>query len=262
MTTEHKFQSNESFDPTKSNKIAPVRADVNHYRTLNVAQSATGKEIREAYIRQKAMYCGDNQALYSMISDSEAQSTLVLVEEAFHILNDDLRRDAYDTQLRIKTPTTRKFGGPTISGYTAGFGSQSHLHAPDHGEHWRGVDHTQNVAVRPAQPIRTTALGAGDESVQAAIAQILEDGDSADGDLFRRLREACQVSIDEMQDRTKILADYIRGIEENRFERLPPVVYVRGFLRSFLRYLAVPNADRLVSAYAGRLDAWRATSKT
>ena len=89
----------------------------------------------------------------------------------------------------------------------------------------------------------------------------MADAETGDGDLLRKLREACGVSVEELQERTKILADYIRGIEENRFDRLPPPVYVRGFIRSFLKYLGVPNSDRFAKAYADRFDVWKSTAK-
>jgi len=40
----------------------------------------------------------------------------------------------------------------------------------------------------------------------------------------------------------------LKAIEEDRFDLLPPQVYVKGFLRSYARSLAV-DPDRLARAY-------------
>jgi cytoskeletal protein RodZ len=89
----------------------------------------------------------------------------------------------------------------------------------------------------------------------------MEDGDIGDGSILVRLREVAGVSQQEIQERTKISLEYIRGMENNRFDRLPQVVYVKGFMRSYLRYLNVPGLEKIVTAYAARLEAWQAGQK-
>jgi hypothetical protein len=221
-------------------------SDSNYYRLLNVSPSASPKEIREAYLRMKAVFTSDNQALYSMMSESETKHTLNMIEEAYQILHDEYRRDMYDNRLRME----REHGRDRKAAATlAPTGMDDHYAA--------GAE-----SRKPLPLIRTKAVAAAKEDIQTHMARIIEEGDLADGDLLRKIREACQVTIDELQERTKILADYIRGIEENRFERLPPSVYVKGFLRSYLKYLAVPNNERIVTAYAERLENWRNSTGT
>jgi cytoskeleton protein RodZ len=55
---------------------------------------------------------------------------------------------------------------------------------------------------------------------------------------------------------------YLRAIESNRFDRLPQAVYVKGFLRSYFRYLGVPEAEKLIAAYSQRLIDWQASKKS
>jgi cytoskeletal protein RodZ len=82
-----------------------------------------------------------------------------------------------------------------------------------------------------------------------------------DGSILVALRETARVTHQEIQERTKISLEYIRSIEANQFDRLPRVVYVKGFLRSYLRYLNVPNADKIITSYVARLEAYQAGQK-
>ena len=93
------------------------------------------------------------------------------------------------------------------------------------------------------------------------MAELLKESDLGDGVTLQRLRELCEVSEAEMQDRTKISLEYIRSIESNRFERLPQAVYVKGFIRSYLRYLGVKDEEAIIQAFAARLSAWQQGSK-
>ena len=54
-----------------------------------------------------------------------------------------------------------------------------------------------------------------------------------------------------------------RGLSPNsqNASSLPQAVYVKGFLRSYFRYLSVPDAEKLVSAFSARLSDWQANRK-
>jgi hypothetical protein len=94
------------------------------------------------------------------------------------------------------------------------------------------------------------------ETIEEMIAAAPEKGD---GTLYRQIREALEVSESEVQQRTKISLEYIRAIERNAFERLPALVYVRGFLKSYLQYLGVMDSKTLIDAFSERFVAWQKT---
>jgi hypothetical protein len=108
---------------------------------------------------------------------------------------------------------------------------------------------------------RIQANGTGDDNLQAKMLGIIEDSDVGDGSILVALRETAGVTHQEVQERTKISLEYIRSIEANQFDRLPRVVYVKGFLRSYLRYLNVPNAEKIITSYVARLEAYQAGQK-
>jgi curved DNA-binding protein CbpA len=57
------------------------------------------------------------------------------------------------------------------------------------------------------------------------------------GELLRRVREAKDLSLREMADRTRISSSHLENIEADRYDRLPATVYLRGFLMSIAREL-------------------------
>ncbi len=209
------------------------------YDILNVTASASKADIRESYIRLKNAFGGQSQALYSLMSDEQAQATLSKIEEAFRILNDDARRQIYDREAGfVETPTT-----PTP-------------HYESKAENTARVDRVQSV------PVNLTASTASKDDVREALLKIVADSDASDGDMYRRLREAAGVSEKEMRERTKVGAEYLQAMETNGFERLPQAVFVKGFLRSYLKYLGIGDVERLADAYAERLREWQTRSKT
>lgn len=236
---------------------------VNYYRVLNITQDASRMEIRDAYMRLKSAYNNDNQALYSMLDENETKKTLELIDQAYLNLEDEKAREDYNRKLKnslaAQTRKKQAHGHHQDARYTTSYSSAADAHAAEYhfGQRERGPESSF-----PSNLIRATAIRTSDPAVQEAMTAILTDADAGDGDLLRKLREACSVSIEELQERTKILSEYIRGIEENRFDRLPPAVYIRGFIRSILKYLAVVNPDRYAKAYADRLELWKTTAKT
>lgn len=230
-----------------------------HYRVLDVAPNASRMQIREAYLRLKNTYGAGSAALYSLISEEEAGEQMAQVEEAFRVLNDEIQRRDYDRQLGIVQDEVRQgaLGGDYGLGSSADYASpEGHLAAEF------GADATEVRTSRSTLPIiKLKANRAGSDQVKEQMQAMLETSDAGDGDLFRRFRELCEVTEDEMQDRIKVSVGYLKAIEGNRFDRLPQAVYVKGFLRSYFRYLCVPEAEKLVTAFAARLTDWQANRK-
>lgn len=68
------------------------------------------------------------------------------------------------------------------------------------------------------------------------------------GSFLRRVREARNLSLEEMADFTKVTKTYLIAIENEEYERLPAAVYLRGFLVQIAKKLRLPH-DKVASAY-------------
>jgi hypothetical protein len=80
---------------------------------------------------------------------------------------------------------------------------------------------------------------------QHRIAQILGVYPEACGGMLAEIREAMGVSVQEMALRTKIHERHIAAIEKEDYANLPALVYFRGFLNSYLRYLGIDDSKLL-----------------
>jgi len=242
-----------------------VTSEETLYQILNVAPDATRLEIRESFLRLKKTYTAGNAALYSLISEDESNDALARLEEAFRSLNDSVTRRDYDLSMgfgKNHEPIDGAWSRDTRSNLSFHGGSSEHSNYTRPEYHSSstssfGYESETRSQHRPQMPIvKTKATKAGSETLGQEFKRLIEENDPSDGDLFRQLREAAGVSIEELQDRTKVSVCYITDIEANRFDRLPQLVYVKGFLRCIFKYLGVSESDHLVTAYAQRLQEW------
>ncbi|MGH2691831.1 MAG: helix-turn-helix domain-containing protein [Actinomycetota bacterium] len=72
--------------------------------------------------------------------------------------------------------------------------------------------------------------------------------DTGIGRALRSAREHRGKSLEEAGRETRVRTDYLEALENEAFEALGSDVYVRGFLRSYAKYLGL-NHEKVVSAY-------------
>ncbi len=89
-----------------------------------------------------------------------------------------------------------------------------------------------------------------------SLAQEIAEQVDWHGTFLRRVREARNVAIEELCDYTKITKTYLFAIEEEKFEKLPAAVYLRGFITQIAKYLKLPH-EKVAAAYIGRHAQWR-----
>jgi helix-turn-helix protein len=78
------------------------------------------------------------------------------------------------------------------------------------------------------------------------------------GVALRKVRLLRGKSIEEASRETRIRAEYLRALEQERFESLMGDVYVRGALRSYSTYLGI-DPDKVLSIYNGHFGGPRPT---
>jgi len=219
-----------------------------HYEILSVDKSATRFAIRESYLRLKNLYSNGGDGLYGVAGADDLARHIQELDAAFEVLNDDARRASYDDKL-----AGIKSAQETRDWTNEGSAWNAQLISPTN-----DVIQTSRSLLKVT---KTQASGVNRQDLQVKLLVIMEEGDVGDGSILVALRQAVGVGQPEIQERTKISFDYIRSMESNQFDRLPKVVYVRGFMRSYLRYLNCPNPEKIVSAYVARLEAWQAGQK-
>jgi cytoskeleton protein RodZ len=70
------------------------------------------------------------------------------------------------------------------------------------------------------------------------------------GHLLREARENKGLSLEDVQDATRINSRYLAALEAGQYDKLPTAVHVRGFLRNYARFLGLdpqPLLDRYLA---------------
>lgn len=190
-----------------------------YYQLLELDPSAGDADVRRAYRRLKEIYAADSPAVYGAYTERELQVLHRRFEEAYGVLVDGEKRRAYDEALRAE--------------------EAGHAPLP------RLREVTAPPPAEPEEPVPNPALAAALGAVDADYT----------GDLLRRIRIARGLSIEEVEERTKIARSHLRDLEAEKWQNLPASLYVRGFLTNFARELKIPP-QRLLDTYYVRLKAY------
>jgi cytoskeletal protein RodZ len=68
------------------------------------------------------------------------------------------------------------------------------------------------------------------------------------GERLKKKRIEMEISIREVSEKLKVKADYISDLEENNYDKLPPDVYVKGFIKSYAALIGL-DAQEMVDLY-------------
>lgn len=63
------------------------------------------------------------------------------------------------------------------------------------------------------------------------------------GKFLKKERETRNISLEEISKFTKVREHYLKAIEEDKYELLPAIPYVKGFLNVYARYLMLNPKD-------------------
>ena len=205
--------------------------EIDHYEALEVPRDASPAEIERAYRMLLATYGTDSLATYSMFGEEESASMRDRIEAAYRVLSDaDLRR-TYDAAQATD-------GAPA-----------------------EAAAEEEPVVLAPLAEAALAKPLVETRAREAPAFERIADEDAADesawdGARLRRARLQRGIEIDDLCAATKISPAYLRFLEEDRFDDLPAVVYVRGFIASYARYLGL-DAQRVSRSYAARYEEHR-----
>ncbi len=173
--------------------------DQTHYEVLEVRPTATPNEIQKAYESAKETFDVDSLAIYSLLSEDEVKEIREAVEEAYRILGDETSRRNYD---------------------------QSHFQMVG------GLPADEPSEAQEVSGEKGTSLSFTGLSFNAEVERYR-------GKALKQVREGMGVDPQTISKETKISIKTLEWIEEEVFEKLPPLVYLKGFLRSYAQSLGL-----------------------
>jgi DnaJ-class molecular chaperone len=207
--------------------------DLNYYEILKIPINSSYFEIKQGYKDALLLYDEDSVITYSLFSRGERDEILKKIKNAFSTLIDENKRAEYDQMI----VDSGQMKAPVSSGIKQ---YQSSLRF----SHRTRVDEN-HLHSRVKEKL-------GDEDVRNLSSEILSKGLLSGSDL-KRFREALGVDIREIHSITKISLSVLTAIEENRFDRLPPVIYLKNFLKYYAHTLQL-NPQKVVDGYIKTLS--------
>jgi flagellar biosynthesis protein FlhG len=182
--------------------------DQTYYEILEVSPTATIKEIQMAYERAKETFHSDSLAIYSLFSEEEINKIQTTIEEAYRILMDEASRKRYD-QSHFQTSGEQRLEKPSeIQGIP-----------------WE----------------KKATLSFTDLAIDA-------QEDIYRGKKLKKIRERLGIDLKTVSEQTKINIKILEWIEEEILEKLPALVYLKGFLRGYAKSIGL-DPQKVIEGY-------------
>ncbi|MEI8172462.1 MAG: helix-turn-helix domain-containing protein [Deltaproteobacteria bacterium] len=199
--------------------MKPYR-EQNYYELLEVSPNASPLEIRRAYKTIFDLYQDESIASYSFFSQEERNEILSLLEEAYlTVINPELR-EAYDRKL-----------------IELGLVEEGKQYCDKTKEPVPIYDFKKTQLYILGSTKRTEDLRSC-ASEKPVIQKILAQETLAGTDL-KRIRTELEITLEEIAAKTNVRMAMLRAIEEEAHEFFLPMVYMKGILKSYARYLQV-----------------------
>jgi curved DNA-binding protein CbpA len=188
-------------------------AEQTYYEILEVSSTATPKEIQKAYENAKETFHTDSLAVYSLFTGQEIQEIQVAIEEAYRVLMDEESRKSYD---------------------------QSHYQILD-----------QQQSEKPPEmpvPLREKKPPPASVDVPVHVGEGIYRGKT-----LKQIRERMSIDLETIAQETRINLKTLELIEGEDLEKLPPLVYLKGFLKGYAQSLGL-DPPKVVEEYLHFLD--------
>lgn len=252
----------------------------NYYEVLEIPSTARSEEIYHSYQRAKSAYSSDSLALYSLMSPEECRNVLELVEEAYSILSDPMKRKRYDEARGIN----REFNTMNYNALADRVPQRSEIRQERNeifpssspqssvssmlrdeftlNTNANTAPTTSTLSPRQEQTLSNTTTNvtklvtqkrfALDYVINAEFEKEIEDSTEFTGDFLRKIREYKSVDLERLSDMTKVSRLYLQAIESEDYDKLPASVYVRGFVFQYAKCLKL-KPEVVANSYVARM---------
>jgi DnaJ-class molecular chaperone len=202
---------------------------LNYYEMLDIKPDAVPYEIRHAYNAAQQLYQSGSLVSYSFFSDGERRAILSLVEKAYQtLINDQSRKDYDDDLIRSGELEAREESAPDVRKPVSVF----------------------HISHGPA--VRTVFISSDALKNKISQSQIINDilaRSELSGEDLKQIRTELGLTIEQIAEETKIRVNNIHSIEEGQAEQMPPAVFLKGFVKSYLKCLGLESVEELSARY-------------
>ena len=212
----------------------------NYYKLLGVSPKASFEEVRSAYDQAVGIYSTDSIATYSLLTQKERERILSRLVDAYKTLtNSQLRREYNHSLIEKGELSPQEIGFPSLEDSNGLKGKLREVSV----ESLIRIEESSDKENQPPDP----------------NLDLFEEQTSVTGKSIKMLRTAREISLEEIYRRTNIPKKTLEDIEEENFEELPALVYLKGFLKAYAKILDV-NQTQMAEGYVKRYLEWKNTS--
>lgn len=179
-----------------------------YYEILEVSPNATEKEIQRAYEHARETFHADSLAVYSLFSEKEIEEIQAAIEEAYRVLTDESLRKSYD-QSCLGSEGGLDWQKPPERKETPSGKKPSHS--------------STGLAIQPAEEVYR-------------------------GKNLKQFRERMGIDLKTISSETKISIKMLEWIEGEVAEKLPTLVYLKGFLKGYAQSLGL-DPQKVIDEY-------------
>ncbi len=203
--------------------------NLTYYQLLEIPSDASFFEIRHAYKNALIIYNEDSLSTYSLFEDNQRGQLLNKIEEAFQTLIDEDKRAVYDEILisEGKLDATKTIPSPTQA---------------------KAVPIFQNNHALTKHLFDKKIIRNLESSEVQAIRDKIHSNELVSGKDLKKLRQALGVELQEIFEVVRISVSILQAIEANEFQRLPSLLHLNNFLKSYAEILHL-NTDKVVDGY-------------
>ena len=215
--------------------------DQNYYKLLGVSPKASFEEVRSAYDQAMSIYSTDSIATYSLLKPKEREGVLSRLVDAYKTLTNSQLRGEYNHSLIEKGELApQETGFPSLEDSNVVEGK------------------LREVSVESL--IQTEVKAENESQPSDSNLDLFDDQTSVTGKSIKMVRTTKEISLEEIYKKTNIPRKTLEDIEEEHFEELPALVYLKGFLRTYAKILNV-NQSQMVDGYVKRYFEWKNISQ-
>lgn len=211
----------------------------NYYTLLGISPEATFEEVRSAYDQAMSIYSADSIATYSLLTREERERMLSRLVDAYKTLTNSQLRKEYNSFLVEKGELSpQEIGLSSLGDSDTAKGKLR--------------DVSVESLVQREERTENENQPSGDNL------DLPDNLTSVTGRDIKMLRIAGDISLEEIYRKTNIPKKTVEDIEEENFENLPALVYLKGFLKTYAKVLNI-NEDQMVDGYIERFLEWKNT---
>ena len=210
-----------------------------YYTLLGISPNSSLEEVQVAYNEALSVYSTDSIATYSLYTEEERKQILSRLLDAYKTLMDSQLRKEYNQSLikrgelspdEIAVSLQEEAAIPrgTLREVTA----ESLIHQDERGDRQK-------------------------QNIESAFS-LFDELTAVTGRDIRMIRVAKDLSLEAIYRKTNIPIKTLQHIEEERFEKLPALVYLRGFLKLYAKILDVDQAQ-MTDGYVQRFLEWKSS---